>query len=72
MRWLAASTPDQVPDTDHVLHGLQLAGSDKVGSRASLENEISAIRLRLREIKGEQSRLEAALANLEREMLGKL
>jgi hypothetical protein len=49
-----------------------LAGSDKVGSRASLETEISAIRLRLREIKGEQARLEAALANLERKMLGKL
>jgi hypothetical protein len=61
--------PDDAPNEFHFPTGDgQLAGNDKIGSRGHLQSEIFTIRLRLLELKGEQSRLEATLANLEREL----
>src|SRR5579863_2232984 len=68
MLWWVGTMPDNAPNNFHLPTGNeQLAGNDKIGSRGQ-ESEISTIRLRLHELKGEQSRLEATLANLEREL----
>jgi hypothetical protein len=59
------SRPGAMAATVHFRTGKRhLANSDKIGGRDFLESEISNIRLRLLELKSEQIRLDAALANL--------
>jgi hypothetical protein len=61
--------PDDAPNA----HGLPIgdersAGNDKIGGSGVIESKISSIRMRLLELKAEQTSLEATLGNLQREL----
>jgi superfamily II DNA or RNA helicase len=64
---------DTVPDKAPNAHGLPIgdersAGHDKIGGSGVIESKISSIRMRLLELKAEQTSLEATLGNLQREL----
>ena len=69
MLWLVNTMPDDAPNA----HGLPIgdersAGNDKIGGSGVIESKISSIRMRLLELKAEQTSLEATLSTLQREL----